>query len=119
MSGDSTPSDLREFVLAQELRKILVDVGGKQVEVREPNLTIRDTFLKMMQLEADGSTKGDIGRAQCYLAIACTYDPKTGQRVFDSSDESKLMNSPAGGAINDIAQAAMSFMSDAEDKAKN
>jgi hypothetical protein len=127
MSGDSTQSsDLRDFFLAKKLRSTKLDVDGRTIEIREPSLAVRDEFLKRMeysgQVDAEGNPVrgGSIGRAQVYLVIMCAYDPDTGKKIFKAADESSLVTQVAPqGFIKRIVDAAMEFMNNAPEKAKN
>jgi hypothetical protein len=83
-------------------------------EVREPSLKVRDEFMRRMAGEggmAEGVARGSLSEAQAYLAIACSFHPGTETRVFSMDDLPALMESPTGGIVVRLGEAAAGFFS--------
>lgn len=100
-------ANLREKILtAQDIKKELVTVEewGVQVEVRGLKGSER---ARLMQDSVDAKT-GSVDFVKLYpdLVIASTYDPETGEKVFEPTDRDAL-NEKSGAALEKIAQVAM------------
>lgn len=131
-SAEMATDELRKLLLTPDLRstKVTVKIGGKKrvIEVREPTMKLRDEYLDRMDLEVIGQDEdgddrikvhGSVARAQVWLTLGCSYDPATGEKLFNAKDEATLLNLPATSFVSQVARAAQELMNSAETKAKN
>ena len=99
-------SSIREQILgAKDIRSESVAVSdwGVTVEVRGLNGTQR---ARLMKNGFDARGVVDFERLYPELIIASTFDPATGQPVFEEADREAL-NAKSGAALEQLAQAAM------------
>lgn len=97
---------LRDQILsAADLTTELVDVPEWGVTVEVKTMTGAERA-RIMQVAADGGGKVDFEKVYPDIVIGCTYDPTTGERVFDWPDREALM-SKSGAAIDRIAQVGL------------
>ena len=78
-----------------------VTAGGLKFEVR--GLTVKDAddlHTSITKPDGEGGRKVDTKRWHVAWAMACTYDPETGEKLFDPADRDTLM----GGANLPISQ---------------
>lgn len=99
-------SNIREQILgAKDIRSETVAVPdwGVTVEIRGLTGTQRARLMKN-GFDARGTV--DFERLYPELIIASTFDPATGQPVFEEADREAL-NAKSGAALEQLAQAAM------------
>lgn len=80
-----------------------VEEWGVTVEVRTMSGASRAVLLKSAM---DDQGELDLGKIYPDIVIGCTFDPETGERVFDTSDRDALMEKSAG-ALDKVATVAM------------
>lgn len=84
------------------------DITAEKVEVPEWGVTVEVKTMtgaeraKIMQTAAESGGMMDFTKIYPDVVIACTYDPETGERVFDYDDRPNLM-AKSGLAIDRIA----------------
>lgn len=91
------------------------DIPSEQVEVPEWDLTLEvrgmsgEDRIRIISRATDVDT-GLANLQQVYpeIVIACTYDPATGERVFDDGDRDALMSKSAQ-AIDRLATPGMAL----------
>lgn len=98
--------NLRDKILsAKDLETQIVPVPqwGVTVEVRGMSGRQRSIFLKDIM-----DKKGNVDTLKLYpsLIIASTFDPETGERVFEDGDFDAIAEK-SGGALEVVAQVAM------------
>lgn len=117
----SNRDDLRSAILGSnpEFAKEVVEVNGREFEVRQPtNKARRDLFKKAV----DDSGKIDMLEFLVWGIIYNTYDPKSGQHVFEDTDYDVFMNMPSGGYVDKLGEAASKLLnvdSDIEKKSES
>ena len=90
-----------------------------QVEVRQPSVKARGEIFKRAGAGANGS-KVDLAELQVTAVIECTFEPGTPQRVFTDADRAALFDAPAGGFVDQLAEAALELLNvNQEDLEKN
>jgi len=108
---------LREQLLsANKFKSVKVQVaipgGPAEVEVRCPNVAQRNRIIQAL--------KEDMGRAQALACVLCARKPDgSGAAVFLEEDVPALMEMPANGVVDAIAEAAFTLLNKAEESAKN
>ena len=83
---------LRAKVLGQQVKRIVVDIEGLPIEVRQMNVG------QML----DAVNEEDNKRRMARYLIDCCYVPDTEEKVFDEADIDVLMEMPAGGYYTQI-----------------
>jgi len=111
---------LKEKIKAvQDIKKELVKVPEWDVEVEVRTMT---GVQRAIMMNKSINNKGEIVYEQMYpdIVIACSYDPKTDEQLFDDSDKEWLMKKSCA-AIELIATKAMrlSGLTGIEDVEKN
>lgn len=114
---------LREQILtADDIQKEIITVPEwKNVKLEIRGLTGAQRG-KLMALSS--KVKGELTTDVLYpeLLIACVYDPKTGKRVFERSDQ-EVINQKSGGVLEKIAKIAAKLsgisQDDVEEAEKN
>ena len=106
--------DLRRTILEREdtLREsVFVPEWDVTVEIR--GMTAGDRFRLLQNTSIDG--KVNFQRWFPDLVIACTFDPETGEKVFQATDRDTLLTR-SGKAIGQLAEVAsrLSGLSDAD-----
>jgi hypothetical protein len=99
-------SKLREQILnAKDIKseKVNVDEWGVAVEVRGMTGKSR---ADLMNNSMKDNGKMDFEKLYPELLISCTYDPDTGDRVFQQADRDAL-NNKSSGALEKVAKVAM------------
>ena len=99
-------SRLRQKILnANDIKSESVKIPEWNVEVEVRSLTglQRAKLLDGMPQKADGTVDGNL--MQVMTIIECTYDPKTGERVFEDADRDTLRtkNAHALDALGKVA----------------
>lgn len=109
--------DLRNRILAA------ADLTTEAVEIPEWGVTVEVKTMtggeraRIMQMAAEAGGKIDFEKVYPDIVIGCTYDPETGERVFDWNDREALMLK-SGAAIDRIAQVGMRLSGFTEGAAK-
>lgn len=86
---------LRDKILAaDDIQVELVDVPEWGVTVEVRGMSGHDRAL-ILEAAADSDGKISVGRMYAETVIAATYDPETGQRVFQQSDVDALLSKSA------------------------
>lgn len=82
------------------------------VEVRQPSLVQRNKLVK--------GAGDDQMRLVALLTISQVYVPGTNERVFEETDYDSLLETPAGGFVDQFAEVAMELMNlNVEEQRKN
>lgn len=109
--------------MASELRKRILetaDIQSEMVEIPEWGVKVEVRGLtaaeraKLLQRAADPSGQLRLDRWFADLTIASTFDPETGERVFDPADRDAL-NSKSGSAVSKIVDVATRLSGLSED----
>jgi hypothetical protein len=81
-----------------------------KVLLRQPSVAQRDRIIAAAQ-GANGKMDGDrIAKGQALATIYCALDPETKQPIFTEADVEALVDSPAGGGLDQLALQAMKLM---------
>lgn len=94
-----------------------VDFEGQKYEVRAPSVRSRAQILRRAGVLDEKKKETDPGRMQVAAVIACTFDPESGERVFEEADFEALLEDPAGGVVDALAAPALEFLNTSNDKA--
>jgi len=98
-------SELRKRILeASDIESEIVEIPEWGVKVEVRGLTAAERA-KLLQRAADPTGQLRLDRWFADLTIASTFDPETGERVFDPADRDAL-NTKSGSAISRIVDAA-------------
>lgn len=103
-------------------RKAVVEFEGQTYEVRAPTVKQRSEILERAGvLDEKKAKKTDTGRMQVVAVVSCTFDPESGERVFENADIEALLEDPAGGIVDALSVPAIAFLNASNDKdaAKN
>ena len=97
---------LRETILAaNDIESEIVDIPawGVQVEVRS-----MDGRSRAKMLASAAGENGEVNLENLYpeMVILCSFDPETGERIFEPSDTDALLAKSAG-PLEQVALAAM------------
>ena len=101
----SNRDDLRSAILGAVpvFAKEVVEVSGKEYEVRQPtNKARRDLFKKAV----DEAGKIDMMDFMIWGVILNTYVPDTNELVFEDTDYDVFANKPSGGPLDKLGEAA-------------
>lgn len=110
--------DLRNRILsASDLTTETVEIPEWDVTVSVKTMTGGERA-RIMQLAADAGGRIDFEKVYPDIVIGCTYDPQTGERVFDWNDREALMLK-SGAAIDRIAQVGLRLSGFTEAAAKD
>jgi hypothetical protein len=100
--------------------KLETSDGPLDVELRQPSVAGRSSVLKAAGVSGDGKGAIDLGRLQVAAVLACAYDAETGNKLFEPADEAALLELPAGGWFDSLAEAALALINvDQEDARKS
>ena len=100
-------SELRTQILkADDIGTELLDVPewNVKLEIRGMNGKARAKFMRAASAGPEGAA--DFEQFFADLIIASSFDPETGEQVFDSADRDAI-NLKSGAAINRISEVAM------------
>lgn len=108
----------RAAVLARgKPASVIVEHEGTKIDVRVPTLAARSRILREAAKvtgqndDGDDIEKTDIAELQVRAVVECCYLPGTDTRVFSAADLNELREHYAGGAIEQLAKAAMKLFS--------
>ena len=87
-----------------EKKIIHVDAWDSDIEVRGMSLDDRTEFM-IRAADADGGLDKKLFTPM--LVIACCYDPKTNERVFDFEKDVKMLQQKQGVAVSELSNVAM------------
>ena len=110
---------LRDKILnADDITSEIIDIPAweVQVEVRSMDGRSRTRLLKMAS-DAEGNIDMEVVYPE--MILLCTFDPETGERIFEESDRDAVLSKSAG-PVELLALAAMrvsGMSSDAMDEA--
>lgn len=100
------PISLRDRILsARDMKSEIIYVEEWDVKVEIRSLTGK-TRAHLMSSAMSSNGKMDFEKLYPELIIATTYDPDTGNQVFNKSDR-EAINTKSGGALEKIAKVAM------------
>ncbi len=87
-----------------------VDLGdGLVVELRQPTVGGRSAILKAAGVVKDGEVP-DLGKMQAEAVLQCSFVPGTGERAFERADVEAMLQLPAGGAFDKLADPAVKLL---------
>ena len=72
-----------------------VTAGGLEFEVRGLSVKVANDLYARITVRKGGEVEVDRERWNVEWVIACTFDPKTGERVFETADRDTLLGSAA------------------------
>jgi hypothetical protein len=106
---------LRESTLGKkpQFRKELVVIGGETFEVRAPSIRKRNDILSSAGVRPgakDADQKLNAAELAVLSVIALTYDPTTGEEVYDIADKEELLDQPTGGFVDILSAACMRLL---------
>lgn len=102
----------QQILEANDLETDVMDVPewGVKIELRSPNGDERSAIVSsFVDMETGTSKPRDLAVLYPTLIIACTYDPETGERVFDGADPATraLLNAKNGAVVERVAMRCM------------
>jgi len=117
MSNKPTPTkkkSLREQILTNaQIKKKLLSFHGVDIELRQP--TLRSLIATQNQLEGT-----DNSQLLAAAVIENSYDPKTGEKVFEDSDLETLLDLGYDAELSTIIEVMSAFINpQTPDKVKN
>jgi hypothetical protein len=87
-----------------------------RVKVRQPSVGQRTQILAARIAENDAKA---LARAQALAVVLCSLEPDGSDKpVFEMSDVDALIDGPAGGWVDQLANKAMALVSEGADAAK-
>lgn len=99
-------TDLRAITVGakKEFASDTVEYGGAEFEVRQPSLKQRNDLLSRCR-----DARGDVDPTSLMvnIVIMCTYDPESGEKVFDDTDYEAMVESPPGTYVDVIGAKAL------------
>lgn len=103
---------------------LVVEFEGNQYEVRAPSVRDRSSVFALagvLDVDASSKKKGqpvrvDSARLQVAAVVQCTFVPGGDERLFELSDFEALLNEPAGGLVDALAEPALKFLNTSDDK---
>jgi hypothetical protein len=111
-------SKLRSITLgaSNNVKSKLFEYEGEKFEFRAPSLRERKKLI-----EASKGKDGELDGVsfQINSIITLTYDPASGEKVFDAADFDGFMDMQAGGFVDLFAEEIMSLMSVGENAKKD
>lgn len=91
-----------------------------EVEVRAPSVRARGTILRKAGMLAAEKTGGApekqllIEHMQVEAVLQLSYVPGTNQRVYEEADREQLLEQPAGGFVDQLAEVALPMLNVSE-----
>lgn len=97
---------LREVTIGsnKNFKKEIVEVNGKELEVRQPSVADRDKLIE--RCKPAGSDDISWTDFMIWNVILNTYVPGTNERVFEDGDYESLRNQPTNSFLDEIANVA-------------
>ena len=116
-------STLREKMLNASSRpekRLTVKIGDEDqaVLIMAPTVKQRNQIASDVDASGKKLTGDKIGRFQTKAVILCALDPETKKPIFAPQDEESLLEMPAGGWVDTIANAVAEFMQGEEESGK-
>ncbi len=104
-----------------------VEWNGNEFEIRQPSVAKKSKIMSKCRIplsegdESEFTTASlDYGEMQVWSVIYCTFDPETGERIFEEDDYPNLREQPSGGFVDRFSSVAMRLMNvQPEEDAKN
>lgn len=97
-------------------KRFAIDLGDGQppleVVVRQPSVEERDVITNAaadINVETK-TTKVSVAKLRIEAVLALTRDAESGERAFEEADRESILNMPAGGWFDDVANAAMEML---------
>jgi hypothetical protein len=88
---------LREKILNVKAKEEVINVPEWGVDVKIKELTAKDKYDISSKTTNMKTGVVDISRMAAEFIIACTYDPETGERLFEKTDVEAIGNMPSSG----------------------
>jgi hypothetical protein len=96
--------NIRDKIVKAELHNEVIDVPGWDVKIEVRARTVKQQYeLLDKSRKANGDIDGMMLAVETILA--CSYDPDTGEKVFDPADRDTLLNSDSA-AFNVLLSAS-------------
>lgn len=113
----SARDKLRSITIGRKIqfKTEIVVIDGEDFEVRAPSIRQRSRIIEAAGVTA-GANKDEVaakinGLELSLLAVIfLTYDPVSGQPVFEMTDKDSLAEMPAGSFVDTLALAAMRML---------
>ena len=112
-------SNLKDKILSADdtvAETLTVEAWNVTVQIRSMSGAAR---ARLLQTAVDDGGKVDLAKIYPDIIIGCTFDPETGEPVFQPADRDALMQK-SGAALDEVANVAMrlsGFSEKAVDKA--
>ncbi len=105
----------------------IVEFEDQKYEVRAPTVRARSAIVEKGSVElVKGKPRTDSGALTVAAVVHCTFVPSddgqvSNERVFEDADFERLLDEPAGGIVDALAEAAIALLNTSFDKdaAKN
>lgn len=111
---------LREKILSVKAKEEVVNVSEWGVDVKIKEMTAKDKYDIINRVSDLKTKKVDVARMTIEFVIACTYDPESGDKVFDDEDFDSLGNMPSGGIDKIFKEVSkINKLEDIDETAKN
>ncbi len=113
MTTETLPSlrdQIRAATIDKEVvfRSEIVSINGKDVEVREPSVTLWGTILEKSMDDEGGINIRDFS---VWSVILCSFVPGTDEHVFSEKDFEAFKVQPKGGFIKPLEDASTRMIS--------
>ena len=112
----SNRNDLRSKALSSgKVRKEIKEIDGLKYEIRQPSVGVRNEIF-----DKSRDDKGEINPMLflVWAIIYLAYVPESDERVFEEGDFPTLMNTPAGGIVDELGSACSKVLGVEEDERK-
>jgi len=87
----------------------VVEVDGRQVEVRKPTVKTRGEIVAAGKPDAKG-VPSDFSAFQVEAVVKCCYVPGTDERLFNRADAELLLDTECDGMVDELSAAAIGLM---------
>lgn len=94
-----------------------------EVEVRAPSVRARGAILRKAGMLATEKPGGEakqllVEHMQVEAVLQLSYVPGTNQRIFEETDREAMLEWPAGGFVDQLAEVALPMLNVADDEKK-
>lgn len=101
--------------VAPRFRSKIIDYEGLKFELRQPSVRLKSRLMQkarvpMVENKNELAEKIDFAALQAWTLIYCTYVPGTDEHVFNEADFDVIVDSPAGGYVDALGEAAMEMI---------
>lgn len=109
---------LRNLILTGSHAKVTtVQIGEHTFELRSPSIAERSEIVKASSKpDKNGEVDINFAKLQVTAVICLTYVPGTNDKVFTAADEAALMQTPAGGLFDQLAEVAVKLVNVKDDR---